>query len=124
MDLQSGTAEIGPQDGHDPRYDRFDEPIKVPNRKALQLCGQVAQVLADAIACSADDTLRDLLVETVVPAPNSSRLLVTLRKPLDVEMTTALDHLERARGWLRSEIANAVHRRKTPDLTFRIIECR
>jgi ribosome-binding factor A len=97
-------------------------PVKVPNCKAVQLCGQVTQVLVDALACSADDVLRDLLVEAVVPAPSSARLLVTVRKPPEVAAATVLARLEGARGWLRGEVAGAVHRRKTPDPTSGVVE--
>jgi ribosome-binding factor A len=121
-DMLSGCSEVGPQDGQDPRYDRPDEPIKVPNRKALLLCGQVRQTLADVLAGCADDVLRDLEVESVVPFPTSVRLLVTVRRPADMDAATVGAHLEGARGLLRSEIASAVHRRKTPDLLFRVVE--
>jgi ribosome-binding factor A len=120
-DLRSGCSEVGPQDGEDPRYDRPEGPVKVPNRKALLLCGQIQQTLADVLAGCADDLLRDLLVESVVPFPTSVRLLVTVRKPDDSDAATVSAHLEGARGLLRSEVATAVHRRKTPDLLFRVV---
>ena len=70
--------ELGPEDGLDPRYDVRGEPGKVANRKALQLCGQVGRTLADCLGGCGEDCLRDLLVANVEPAPDSSRLLVTL----------------------------------------------
>ena len=121
-DLLSSCAAVGSQDGQDPRYDRPDEPVKVGNRKALLLCGQVQQTLADVLAGCADDVLRDLLVESVVPFTTAVRLLVTVRKPADLDAATVSAHLERARGLLRSEVAAAIHRRKTPDLLFRVME--
>ncbi len=121
-ELLSGCSEVGPQDGQDPRYDRPEESAKVPNRKALLLCGQVQETLTDVLAGCADDVLRDLLVESVVPCTTSVRLLVTVRKPADVDAETINAHLEGARGLLRSEVASAIHRRKTPDLLFRIID--
>src|SRR4051812_20136030 len=84
-DLLSGAAEVGAQDGQDPRFDRDEASTTVPNRKALLLCGQVARTLADVLPGCGDDALRDLLVESVAPAPNSARLLVTVRKPADVD---------------------------------------
>jgi ribosome-binding factor A len=120
-DLLSACDEIGPQDGQDPRYDRPEEPAKVPNRKALLLCGQVQQTLAEVLASCADDVLRDLMVESVVPFPTSVRLLLTVRKPTDGDAATVSAHLEGARGLLRGELASAIHRRKTPDLVFRVV---
>ncbi len=113
---------VGPEDGLDPRYDRPVEPRKVPNRKALQLCGQVADTLALVLGECGDDMLRDLLVVSVKPAPTSARLLVTVARATgatgDVDQIAA--QLECARGKLRSEIAAVIHRRKAPDLVFRV----
>jgi hypothetical protein len=73
-DLLSGTADVGPGDGLDPRFDRSDggRPI---GRKTLQLCGQVMQTLAGVLAEQRDGVLRDLLVASVTPA-GGGRLLV------------------------------------------------
>ena len=124
-DLRAACDAVGPGDGLDPRLDRPDLPDKVANRKALQLCGQVAATLSGVLAESADDVLRDLLVESVVPAPNSSRLLVTVCPAPSADPAAAAqiaEHLERARGRLRAEVAAAVHRRRAPDLTFRVVD--
>jgi ribosome-binding factor A len=122
-DLLSACAEPGPGDGQDPRFDAPGAP-KVHNRKALQLCGQVARTLAEVLAGEcADAVLRDLVVESVVPAPNSSRLLVTVTlapTAQDSDPSRAAEHLERARGRLRTEVAAAIHRRRAPDLMFRV----
>lgn len=95
------------------------------NRKALQLCSQVAETLALLLSgeCN-DDLMRDLLVESVVPFPTSARLLVTLVPAVSasqVPLADYLEHLERYKGLLRSEVAFAINRRKVPDLVFRIL---
>src|SRR5262249_61660126 len=117
-------SEVGPEDGLDPRYDRPAGQDKVPNRKALQLCSQVAETLSGVLAGElGDDVLRDLLVESVTPAPNSSRLLVTLRPAPGApapDPAVVAGRLDRARDRLRAEVAAAVHRRRAPDLTFRL----
>src|ERR1700722_16695234 len=77
-DLLAGCSELGERDGNDPRYDRPEEPPKVKNRKALQLCAQAAETLALVLAGDSDDLFRELLVESVAPAPTSARLLVTV----------------------------------------------
>src|SRR4051794_7827374 len=76
-DLLTSCSDIGAGDGLDPRYDRSGTG-PVPNRKALQLCGQVDRLLTALLAESGDDVLRDLAVIGVVPAPNTSRLLVVV----------------------------------------------
>ena len=117
-ELLRACAEVGPDDGLDPRdFLRAPKP-RVPNRKALQLCGQVARALDGVLRTCGDDVLRDLTVASVVPAPNAGRLLVTVSGP--VEAGRALEHLRRAAGLLRSEVAAAVHRRRAPELTFRV----
>jgi hypothetical protein len=123
-ELLAACSDPGPEDGLDPRTHGRSEPRKVPNRKALQLCGQVARTLAAVLAgeCG-DDVLRDLRVESVVPAPNAGRLLVTVSLAALADpgaADRAAGRLEHARGRLRSEVA-AVHRRRAPDLVFRVV---
>src|SRR5438309_7840214 len=76
--LLSACADIGSGDGTDPRLEGRGPSGPVPNRKALQLSGQVARTLSGLLAESGDDVLRDLLVVSVVPAPTAARLLVTV----------------------------------------------
>jgi ribosome-binding factor A len=116
--------EIGPDDGVDPRVRSRETSRRVPNRKALQLCGEVARTLNGILQGECDDeVLRDVLVESVVPAPDSTRLLVTVScSPSAREIVAAevLQHLHRVHGKLRGEVAAAIHRRKTPELVFRV----
>jgi ribosome-binding factor A len=125
--LRTACAEVGPGDGIDPRREGRGPSGSVPNRKALQLSGQVARTLSGLLAESEDELLRDLLVVSVAPAPYASRLLVTVApSPAAeaVEAAAVLARLERVRGRLRTEVAAAVHRRKAPDLTFRVVNAR
>jgi ribosome-binding factor A len=120
--LLSSCAEPSAEDGRDPRLDRREESGKVPNRKALQLCAQVERTLLGVFAELGDDVLRDLFIDSVTPAPNAARLLVTVRKPAGVEATVVLKHLQRAHGKLRSEAVAVLNRRRAPDLLFRVVE--
>ncbi|MBI1853665.1 MAG: ribosome-binding factor A [Planctomycetes bacterium] len=104
---------------------RFDDSFdRKPDRKVLRLCGQVARSLGIALAGScADEILRDLVVVSVVPAPDATRLAVTLRfggPDAVVDLDDVLERLAGAAGFLRSEIASAIERRKVPQLAFRI----
>ena len=121
-ELLSSCAELGAGDGCDPRFDRREGSSKVPNRKALQLCAQVARTLMDVFADCGDDVLRDLRIESVTPAPTAARLLVTVLPAVAIETAVVLERLERARGKLRGEAVAAIHRRRAPDLLFRVIE--
>src|SRR5260370_16542700 len=77
--LQVFGEEIDADDGADPRTFFSKSSRKKSNRKALQLCGEVARTLNQVLAWeSGEALLRDLIVESVVPAPDSSHLLVTV----------------------------------------------
>jgi ribosome-binding factor A len=95
------------------------------DRKALQLCRQVERTLGLVLAGELnDDRVRDLLVLSVVPAPHSNHLLVTLQaaEALSQEELLELDQaLLEHKGRLRSAIAADISRRKTPDITLRVI---
>jgi ribosome-binding factor A len=117
-------AESGPEDGLDPRLQNRAGSRPAGDRKLRQLCSQVARTLNAVLAgeCG-DDLLRDLVVESVTPAPSSARLLVTVAlAPAAPAHDPALlsEHLERARGLLRVAVAGAVRRRRAPDLLFHI----
>jgi ribosome-binding factor A len=121
--MLAGCSDVGPEDGTDPRDWKKDWNARRPGRKALQLCRQVAEALGSALAGCADDILQDLLVVAVEPAPNAGRLLITLAatpSAVEHDVATVAAHLHRAAGWLRSEVAAAIHRRKTPELTYRV----
>jgi ribosome-binding factor A len=119
-ELLSSCAALGPEDGSDPR-DFFRRAAgKVPNRKALQLCGQVARTLGLVLWECGDNLLRELAVEAVQPAPTAARLLITLSAPPGVDVALVLQRIQRAAGLLRSEVAAAVNRRKVPELTYRV----
>jgi ribosome-binding factor A len=123
-------AEVHPDDGVDPREmmrtsrSRSKRPgpsRPKTDRKTLQLCRQVAQTLGDVLAGRCDDAvLQGLDVVDVLPAPDASRLLVTVRPLGPEEPGRVLERLGRASGRLRSEVAAAITRRKTPVLAFRL----
>ncbi|QEL18011.1 ribosome-binding factor A [Limnoglobus roseus] len=119
------TDELTPDDGQDPKqfFDRrtqYDQSRQV-GRKALQLCEQVKTSLHGILAVCADDVVRDLQVLAVLPAPHTGRLQIAVAVPSTadaVDRVTVLSHLHRVSGWIRSEVASAIHRRKTPELVW------
>lgn len=91
--------------------------------KDLRLCGQVAKALNYALAGECDDDiLRDLYVESVLPAPDSSRMLVTVM-PNSLPATSAeiLERLHLHMNTLMLEVASSIHRRKAPQLKFNVL---
>ncbi|MEM9701471.1 MAG: hypothetical protein AAF907_03390 [Planctomycetota bacterium] len=95
---------------------------RAPDRKTLQLCGQVRKTLDYVLSGeTGDDLLRQLYVADVMPAPDASRLLATLA-PIDpradLETGAVMEKLGYAQPLLRNAVAQAINRKKTPDITF------
>ncbi len=91
------------------------------DRKDLQLCRQVFDALTYALAEIDDPIVDDLVLASVVPAPSSSRVQVTLvpsRNDIDVDV--ALAAVREYSAELREEVAAEVNRRRVPELVFRI----
>src|SRR5262245_29790635 len=114
----------GPEDGIDPRLPIRGTSPRRGGRKTLQLCSQVAETLSSVLAgeCG-DEVLRDLTVVEVMPAPDERQLLVTLAPAVSaapVEAATVLEHLHNHAGQLRSEVARAIHRKRAPELIYRL----
>lgn len=112
--------EILEGDGEDPRYD--SKSRKVANRKALQLCAQVADILNAALPGMKESILRELYVASVVPAPDSTQLLVTVSSIREQDELDVLHYLEGAEKSLRMEVAAGITRKRVPSLKFRYVE--
>ncbi len=96
-----------------------------PDRKTLQMCSQVQRTLDQVLSGElGDDRLRDLYVSQVVPAPDAHCLMVSV-SPLgfakDFQPQVVLSRLAECTGRLRSELARAINRKKTPELMFRVV---
>ena len=116
-------GELGPEDGIDPREfkrRREGESRQEGKQKTLRLCGQIARSIELCLGTATDTLLVQLVVDTVEPAPDASRLRVvmTCDPRAGIDPDEALARLRRASGWLRSEVAASIHRKKTPVLMF------
>ncbi len=124
--LSALEAEAMAEDGRCGRLRLWTQPTAVrasrtDDRKARQLCRQIERTLHSVLAESRDDVLRDLMVESVEPAPNTSRLLVTVTSlETDARTEIVLAHLDRATPRLRAEIATAIQRKRLPELAYRV----
>ena len=89
------------------------------NRRAKQLCRQAFDALVYVLnEVTGDDTLS---VMSVTPGADASRICVTLLADVpadEFDRDAIMDHLQACKGQLRFEIASAINRRKTPDLSF------
>ncbi|MEZ4294934.1 MAG: ribosome-binding factor A [Polyangiaceae bacterium] len=90
-------------------------------RKERQLCRQVQEAVSEALAAIEDDVLLDVWVAAVEPAPDAGRLAVIVHVPEGVSPPEVLSRLEKKTGYLRSEVASAITRKKVPTLTFRVV---
>lgn len=124
FDSLADRESLGPEDGTDLKEFLRKPTRGVKNRKALQLCAQVAQTVGEVLAGeSGEAVLRDLWVEAVVPAPDSSRLLILLQPTMtavDFNLPAAQDALARAARRLRAEVAADIHRKRVPELVYQI----
>jgi ribosome-binding factor A len=91
------------------------------HHKDLQLCRQVFDALTYALFELDDPVIAELALASVVPAPSSARVLVTLVPTRDdIDPEVALDRARELAGELREEVAAEVTRRRVPELVFRI----
>lgn len=91
-------------------------------RKTGQLCKEVSRTLACALGASREEQIRDLSIVAVEPAPDAARLLVTVcpRSVAPGELPQLRELLASQRGLLRTEVAAALQRRRTPELAFHV----
>lgn len=108
-------------DGVNPKFDGISAswPNRVANRKALQLCAQVADILNLTLPQLCDEVLHNLYVSAVVPAPDSSQLLVQVTS--DGPVTEILEHIRKAHKLLRQEVAMGINRKRVPQLRFNVV---
>lgn len=95
------------------------------DRKAKQLCRQVAETLECVLSGECrDELLQCLHVVSVVPAPNSSRLLVTVAADTEEDVFNLVEitaQLSQHTGRLRAEIASSINRKRVPSLVFHVL---
>ena len=91
------------------------------DHKDRQICRQVFDALTYALAEVDDPVIDELVLVSVDPAPDASRVLVTLVPATDdIDVDDALARIHEIAGELRAEVAAEVNRRRVPELVFRI----
>jgi len=92
------------------------------DRKTLQLCAQVRRALHGVVSSSAQGLPDGLVVESVDPDPDASRLRVVIgvasscAEPVPTLKRRLADHA----GRLRCEVAQQISRKRAPLLTFEL----
>ncbi len=92
-----------------------------PSPKTLQLCAQVHDALSFAFGATDDPVLMDLVLDRVEPMPDDRQMLVVVHDVGGHGLVVSLEALDRARGFLRTAVAEAVSRRRVPRLSFTIV---
>jgi len=119
--LRQLCGEVRDDDCVDPRRFSKEERIRKTTSRDRQLCAQVKRCL--------DLTLPEVLhergiptceVRSVTPAPDATRLCVVAAVDLP-HVAGTREILPSLKGWLRSEVARDVHRKRAPDLAFEVI---
>ena len=124
--LLAHCGQICEDDGIDPR-DFFNQNSygRKEDRKAKQLCRQVAETLEMVLSGECrDELLQSLHVLSVEPAPNASRLLVTLCADVAEDRfdhQAILGLLSDQAGRLRYEVGRAIYRKRVPMLVFNVV---
>lgn len=120
--LRALCARLEEDDGVRPQRRPDQARSQTPTRKDRQLCKQVLRALNLAVlAESGSPVLRDVAFIAAEPAPDASRLRITVDASAVLERAGAAEvraQLARATGFLRSQAAAAISRKRVPELTF------
>ena len=123
--LQEYCGQIHKDDCVDPReYFKPDRQVDKANKKARQLCRQAAHTLEFVLADCDDESMESLFIVSVKPAPDSSRLLVTIGAdvPADqLDQNLVRLRLQDQTPRLRAELARSISRKRVPNLIFDVL---
>lgn len=118
---------IGEDDLIDPReyFKSRSNGHRGRHRKSYQLCRQVRETLELVLAGEChDELLQAVRIDSVVPAPNASQLLVIVGcrdAVFEARKEEMLSRLVSQTGWLRSRLAETIHRKHVPKIRFAMI---
>jgi ribosome-binding factor A len=118
MSRRHSRRRVAPRTGI-PADPLFRPPERPPDRKALQLCAQVRDALTWVlVSATGDERLAECTVQAVEPLPGGNRMLVRIGVPPDVAASEVNERLAAAAPTLRIEVAQAITRRKVPELVY------
>ncbi len=92
------------------------------DHKLIQLCRQVEEAISLALVSSADPIIRDLFVVAVEPVRGAALLRVLVATDKEAPDCHRInDKLDRAQGYLRSEVARGINRKRVPSLELVLV---
>ncbi len=102
----------------------FVKSARGGNHKQAQLCAEVAEVASLALGASTDSRLHQVMVHSVTASDDGGRLTVNV-VPNEIadfgELELLMAALDRARPWLRQQVASEINRKRVPEIAFQII---
>ena len=108
--------------GIDPSAFLSSQTDRKAERKTRQLCREVRDALGLALSGLEDGTLAGAWVADVLPGADASQLRVVVVSSMQSNADATYQALRRAAGLLRSEVAAAINRKRTPQLSFEVHE--
>jgi len=122
FDVLSLCAEIGPEDGIDPRYLKKFTCDKNYDQKSSRLCNEVSKVLSLVLAGDmGNPVLQALQVMNVSTESGGEFLNIRLahyETHFNVNEQQLISELKRVQGYLRSAISQRINRKRVPALKF------
>lgn len=103
---------------------RWDEERAPSNdRKTAQLCKQVERALTGVLAECHDAHVRELVVASVESIAGAGQLRAIVLAPVATfdALAPYRDALDRVHGYVRTEVAQFVNRKRAPELTFVVL---
>lgn len=114
-------GEIHEDDGIDPRTYFKSKHNQKENRKTKQLCQQISRTLNLCLNDCGDPIVQSMFLVGVVPAPDTSCLLVHVECDMeDFDHEAALIAIRNQTARLQFEISRSIHRKRVPNLTFSV----
>lgn len=122
-EARSLCADLHPDDGPPTSRRKESRDDGSDDRKTMQLCAQVRRALHGVIPLPGSSCFEGLVVEAVEPDPDASRLRVVISVPASSERTipSLRQRLTDMVGFIRSEVAPQIHRKRVPLLTFDLV---
>ena len=122
-EARSLCADFHPDDGPPESRRRESRDDSSDDRKTMPLCAQVRRALHGVIPFPGSRSFEGLVVEAVEPDPDASRLRVVISVP--PSCTQPIPSLKQGLidrvGFIRSEVASQIHRKRVPLLTFELM---
>lgn len=116
-------ADLSPDDGPPKSRRKESRDDSSDDRKTMQLCAQVRRALHGVIPFPGSSYFEGLVVEAVEPDPDASRLRVVISVPPSCAqpIPSLKQRLIDRVGFIRSEVASQIHRKRVPILTFELM---